>query len=95
MLWCDWLLPCSLLIQDGLSEDQWKEAEEAAVSAKVRKVTLWFDVFSRQSSRAVQTISNGLAKNRCIANISLHGVPAEMKESVKQTLKTVTYVDVH
>ena len=95
MLWCDLFLPCSLLIQDGLSEDQWKEAEEAAASAKVRAVKLEFDKQSRQRSRAVQTTSNGLAKNRCIANISLYNVPAEMKESVKQTLKTVTYVDVY
>ena len=35
MLWCDLFLPCSLLIQDGLSEDQWKETEEATASAKV------------------------------------------------------------
>ena len=64
MLWCDLFLPWSLFIQDGLSEDQWKEAEEAAASAKVRIVRLEFDVNSRQRSRAVQTISNGLAKNK-------------------------------
>ena len=94
MLWCDLFLPCSLLIQDGLSEDQWKETEEATASAKVRKVMLWFDV-SRQRSRAVQTISNVLAMNSFITRIELWDVPEEMKESVKQTLKTVTYVDVN
>ena len=95
MLWCDLFLPCSLLIQDGLSEDQWKEAEEAAASAKVREVWLVFDVKSRQRSRAVQTICDGLATNKLIESISLQYVPEEMKESVKQTLKTVTdvYVD--
>ena len=40
MLWRDLFLPCSLLIQDGLSEDQWTKAEEAAVCAKVREVLL-------------------------------------------------------
>ena len=95
MLWCDLFLPCSLLIQDGLSEDQWKEAEEAAASAKVRKVHLVFDVNSRQRSRAVQSISNGLAMNRSISLVELYNVPKEMKESVKQTLKAVTDVFVH
>ena len=94
MLWCDLFLPCSLLIQDGLSEDQWKEAEEAAASAKVRKVTLWFDVKTRLRSKAVQTINNGLAMNRSISHVALYNVPIEMKESVKQTLKAVTDVDV-
>ena len=94
MLWCDLFLPCSLLIQDGLSEDQWKEAEEAAASAKVRKVRLQFDVNSRQRSRAVQTICDGLATNRFITDITVVNAPKEMKESVKQTLKTVTHVDV-
>ena len=83
------------LIQDGLSEDQWKEAEEATASAKVRKVWLWFDGKSRQRSRAVQTICDGLATNKLIERITLRYVPEEMKESVKQTLKTVTYVNVY
>ena len=95
MLWCDLFLPCSLLIQDGLSEDQWKEAEEATASAKVRKVWLEFDGKSRQRSRAVQTICDGLATNKLIESIILRNVPEEMKESVKQTLKTVTYVIVY
>ena len=95
MLWCDLFLPCLLLIQDGLSEDQWKEAEEATASAKVRKVWLLFDGKSRQRSRAVQTICDGLATNKLIESIILYNVPKEMEESVKQTLKTVTYVNVH
>ena len=82
----------ALLIQDSLSENQWKEAEEAAASAKVREVRLGFDVNSRQRSRAIQSISNGLAKNKFIRRIVLYFVPEEMKESVKQTLKTVTEV---
>ena len=94
MLWCDLSLPRCLLIQDGLSVDEWKEAEEAATSARVKKVDLPFDVNSRQRSRAVQTISNGLAKNKFIEHVELFGVPKEMKESVKQALKTVTYVAV-
>ena len=95
VLWCDLFLPCFLLTQDALSEDQWMEAEEAAASAKVREVTLWFDDNSRQRSRAVQSISNGLAKNRSIRRVRLYCVPKEMKESVKQTLKTVTHVYVY
>ena len=75
-----------------MSEDQWKEAEEAAASAKVREVQLSFGV--RQKSRAVQTICDGLATNTFITHIALWNVPEEMKESVKHTLKTVTYVDV-
>ena len=92
MLWCDLFLPCSLLIQDGLSEDQWKEVEEGAASAKVRKVRLSFDDSSLQRSRAVQSISSGLAKNNFIRHAVLFHVPKELEESVKQTLKTVTYV---
>ena len=94
MLRCDLFLPCFLLIQDDLSEDQWKEAEEALASAKVRAVALWFDVNSRQRSRAVQSISNGLAMNRFIMHVQLWCAPKEMEKSVKQTLKTVTDVTV-
>ena len=95
LLWRDLFLPCPLLIQDGLSEDQWKEAEEAVASAKVRKVVLRFDVNSRQRSRAVQTISDGLAKNWFIRDIILYKVPKEMNEPVKQTLITVMAVAVY
>ena len=94
MSW-DLFLLCPLLIQDGLSEDQWKKAEEAAAITKVRKVDLWFDVTSGQRSRAVQTISDGLAKNNFIKCVKLRHIPKEMKEPVKQTLKTVTYVYVN
>ena len=80
MLWCDLFLPCSLLIQDGLSEDQWKEAEEAAASAKVKKMWLHFDVNSRQRSRAVRSIRNGLAKNNFIQRNRLLNVPKEMED---------------
>ena len=85
----------ALLIQDGLSEDQWKEAEEAAASAKVKGVFLYFDLHSRQRSRAVQSICNGLAKNKFIKVITLVLVPGQMQELVKQTLKTVAYVNVY
>ena len=94
MLWCDLFLPCSLLIQDGLSEDQWKEVEEAAASTKVRQVIVNFDMNSRQRSRAVQSISNGLAKNKFIGDVALHCVPEEMRQPVKQSLKTVAYLSV-
>ena len=62
------------LLQDGLSEDQWKEAEEAAASAQVKELHLAFDHNSRQGSRAVQTIWKGLAKNKHINNIFLRGL---------------------
>ena len=75
-----------------MSEDQWKEVEEAAASAKVREVRLYFDDNSRWRPRAVQSISNGLAQNRSIRHVRLWHVPNELNESVKQTLKTVTDV---
>ena len=82
---CDLFLPCSLLIQDGFSEDEWKEAEESVATAKVRKVWLEFDDESRQRSRAVQTITDGLVRNEFIRNISFHHVPEEMVEIARQT----------
>ena len=92
MLWCDLFLPCSLLIQDGLSDDQWKEVEEAAASAKVRKVWLYFGETSRQRPRAVQSISNGLALNKFIGHIELFCIPKDTNETVRQSLTTVTEV---
>ena len=95
MLWCDMFLLCSLLIQDGFSEVQWKEVEEAAANAKVRGVVLRFDVSSRQRARTVRTTNEGMAKNKFIKRIELWSVPEEMEKSVKQTLKTVTDVYVN
>ena len=92
-------LPCSLLIQDGFSEDEWKEAEEAVATAKVRGVDLAFDDESRQRSQAVQTITDGLVRNEFIRDIiRLRQVPEEMVETARQTLKTysgVTLVHVY
>ena len=81
-------LPCSLLIQDGFSEDEWKEAEEAVATAKMRGVDLAFDDESRQRSQAVQTITDGLVRNEFIRDISLLQVPEEMVETARQTLQT-------
>ena len=90
-------LSCSLLIQDGFREDEWKEAEEAVAIAKVMEVHLTFDDKSRQKSRAVQTITDRLVRNEFIRNITLHQVPEEMTESTRRTLQTnsgVTHIHV-
>ena len=90
-------LPCSLIIQDGFSEEQWKEAEEAVATAKVREVRLWFNEESTQRQRAVHTLTAGLARSTFVRVIKLRRVPVEMIESVRQTLSTnrsVTHVDV-
>ena len=80
------LLPCSLLIQDGISEEQWMEAEEAIVTAKVLRVTLWFDEDSTHRQRAVTTITDGLTLNKFVREAQLSCVPEEMYASVKQKL---------
>ena len=90
-------LPCSLLIQDGFSEDNWKEAVEAIAAAKVRKVNITFNDSSTQKPRAVDTISAGLARNKFIRDITLWQVPEEIIEPTRQTLRTnsgVTHVSV-
>ena len=80
------LLPCSLLIQDGFSEEQWMEAEEAIATAKVLEVDLWFDVNSTHRQRAVTTITDRLALNKFVRTAVLGCVPEEMRTSVKQKL---------
>ena len=88
-------LPCSLLIQDGFSEDNWKEAVQAVAAAKVREVQIVFNVKSTQRPRTVDTISAGLAQNKFIRKIRLRQVPQEISQSARQTLMTnsgVTYV---
>ena len=88
---------CSLLIQDGFSEEQWVEAEEAVASAKVEKVYLGFNEESTQRQRAVHTLTAGLARSTFVRGITLSHVPVEMIKSVRQTLSTnrrVTHVDV-
>ena len=81
-------LPCSLLIQDGFSEEQWVEAEEAVASAKVEKVYLEFNDKSTQRQRAVHTLTAGLARSTFVRVIILRYVPVEMVESVRRTLST-------
>ena len=88
MWWCDLFLPCSLLIQDGFSEEQWVEAEEAVATAKVESVDLWFNVKSTQRQRAVHALTAGLARSTFVRFINLSHVPVEMIESVRQTLST-------
>ena len=87
----------ALIIQDGFSEADWKEAEEAVATAKVGYVHLWLNVKSTQRQRAVHTLSAGLARSTFVRDIILRHVPVEMIESVRQTLSTnrrVTDVDV-
>ena len=80
------LLPCSLLIQDGFSEEQWMEAEEAIATAKVLRVQLLFDVNSTHRQRAVTTITDGLTLNKFVRDAVLVLIPEEMRASVKQKL---------
>ena len=88
-------LPCSLLIQDDFSEDNWKEAVEAVAVAKLRKMFMAFNNSSTQRPRVVDTISAGLAQNKFIRDVRLWQVPEEIIERTRQTLKTnsgVTHV---
>ena len=90
-------LSCSLLIQDGFREADWKEAEEAVATAKVKKVYLNFNDKSTQRQRAVSALTAGLARNTFVSVIQLWHVPVEMIKSVRQTLSSnssVTHVDV-
>ena len=74
------------LIQDGFSEEQWMEAEEAIATAKVLRVELWFDAKSTHRQRAVTAITDGLALNKFVRKARLYRVPEEMHASVKQIL---------
>ena len=76
----------SLLIQDGFSEEQWKETEEAVTTAKVKKVLLSFNNKSSERCRAIQTITTGLSSNKFIGKITLRRVPEEMKAAVEDKL---------
>ena len=83
--------------QDGFSEADWKEAEEAVASAKVGCVWLSFNDKSTQRQRAVHTVTAGLARSSFDRDITLRCVPVEMIESVRQTLSTnsrMTHVNV-
>ena len=89
--------PCSLLIQDGFSEADWKVAEEAVATAKAEYVRLVFNDKPNQRQRAVHALTAGLARSTFVRGIKLRRVPVEMVESVRQTLITnrhVTHVDV-
>ena len=86
----------SLFIQDGFSEADWKEAEEAVATAKMRKVWLNVNDKSTQRQGAVHALTAGLARSTFVRDITLLHVPVEMIKSVRQTLSTnngVTYVD--
>ena len=74
--------------QDGFSEADWKEAEEAVASVKVEFVYLVFNDKSTQRQRAVHTVTAGLARSKFVRDITLRRVPVEMIESVRQTLST-------
>ena len=93
---CDLFLPCSLLTQDGFSEEQRMEAEEAVANAKVLGVTLWFDEDSTYRQRAVTTITDGLTLNKFVGSAQLRHVPEKMHASVKQKLcHSILSVDVY
>ena len=86
MWYCDLFLPCSLLIQDDFSEEQWMEAEEAVATAKVRVVSLSFNDKSTERCRVIQTVTAGLSSNKFIGKIVLFGVPQELKAAVEDKL---------
>ena len=73
-------------MQDGFSEEQCKEAEEAIAAAKVVSIDLFFDINSSHRQRAVTAISDGLALNKFVRRVQLYRVPKEMHVSVKQKL---------
>ena len=75
-------LSCSLLIQDGFSEADWKEAEETFTTAKVKLVLLEFNKNSTERRRAIQTVTTGLSSNKFIKEIVLFGVPGELRAAV-------------
>ena len=79
-------LPCSLLIQDGFSEEQWKEAKEAAAMAKVKQVYLNFNDKCTERRRAIETITVGLSSNTFIGEIDMRGVPQELRATVEDNL---------
>ena len=92
---CTTVLSCSLLIQDGFSEEQWMEAVEAIATAKVLGISLWFGDNSTHRQRAVTTITDGLALNKFVRRAQLYRVPEEMHASVKQKLcHSILTVDV-
>jgi len=74
--------------QDGFSEEQWKEAEEAFASAKVLRVHLWFNVISTHRQRAVTAITDGLALNKFVRSALLYRFPEEMLASVNKNCAT-------
>ena len=92
MWWCDLFLPCSLLIQDGFSEADWKEAEEAVTTAKVKKVLLFFNDKSTERHRAIQAVTTGLSSNKFIGEITLLGVPEEMRAAVEDKLHSSSVI---
>ena len=87
-------LPCFLLFQDGFSEEQWKEAEEAIAIAKVEVVCLRFNAESTERRRAIQTVAAGLSSNKFIRGITLLGVPEEMRAAMEDKLHSSS-VGVH
>ena len=78
----------SLLIQDGFTEADWKEAEEAVATAKAEYVRLEFNNKPTQRQRAVHALTAGLARSTFVRVIKLRRVPVEMIKSVRQTLST-------
>lgn len=50
-------------MQGSFSEDQWKEAKVAAVSAKVKWVWLEFSDKSRQRSRTIELLDDAFSEN--------------------------------
>ena len=66
--------------QDSFSEGQWKVAEEAAVTAKVREVWLEFNIKSTQRRRAVHTLTAGLTRSTFVRVIKLRHVPVDMHD---------------
>ena len=62
------------------------EAEESVTTAKVKKVLLFFNDKSTERRRAIQAVTTGLSSNKFIEEITLFGVPQEMKAAVEDKL---------
>ena len=66
-----------------MNEQEWKEAEDAIATAKVREVWLVFNDKSTERRRAIQAVTAGLSSNTFIV---LHVVPEELRAAVEDKL---------